>query len=66
MDNYEDVCRHIGHMYLSSQFQIQKKEKEALELVLQNQDLRNQIKDLQKALAAKETVDEPRPQGTSG
>jgi hypothetical protein len=62
---YDDICRLIGNLYLTSQIQIQRKEKEALEIMLQNQDLRSQIKDLEKALAAKETVDEPRPQGTS-
>lgn len=62
MDNlsYDDICKMMGHLYLTSQMQIQRKEKEALDATLQNQDLRTQIRDLQKALAAKETVDEPR------
>lgn len=64
--NYDDVCKHIGHLYLNSQLQIQRKEKEALDLLQYSKSLEDEVKELRRQLALKEQANDTGTQGTSG
>jgi len=64
--NYDDICRHVGHIYLNSQMQLQLKDKEALALLQQNNALQEEVQILRKAVALKEQANDTGTQGTSG